>query len=395
MADNNTQPQTGNVVTPPNPNLPVGDPEMYWSLPGTTTPGKGKPPANAVFWTRIKYADGRIELSQHDPKTNAWKVVSTVQPKSDDVQAKRYQDQVDNYQNYLTKAAPQVTQTADPTERYITVQQINPQTGQLEFKQVDNPGYDPDAANAKQAATKAQIGSYEAASARGKIETEKMTREERERGQQREGGLTGLTNVEAIEASRQAARDEWQRSIDRNKADLEARKITFDQAVARLNADHARIGLQLQADQNKLTQRSQDITVRGQNINAATEVARLQTAMLPYYSDPGAKRNIEESIKGMAQPGYKPQYGGHEGIKLPDARALVADALAGMSNYAPQGQVSLTSPGAIPSDQMPTYGPAGGNTGLPAEGALQPDFASYIAPQPVMPQGRIDQYLGA
>jgi Tfp pilus assembly protein PilX len=386
-------------VRPPDPNATVGEADYYWTTPAApSVQNRGtdkKPPANAIFWTIHTYADGRKEVWQHDPKAGAgqeaWIKRNTIQPKPDDVNAQRFKNQQDEYDKYAAKAAPQVTQTADPTEEFITVQRINPDTGQLEFIKEKNPSYDKAAADLKQQSIQAQTGTYEAASTKSKIEAERATREEAERGTARPelGGTTGLTNVEATDRILAQGKEAWQRSQDQIKNDLDTRKIGFDEAVSRLNAEHARINQQIEADRNRLTQRGQDITLRGQNLDTATEMGRMQVAMMPYQSDPAQAANLGEAFRAMGTPGYKPNYQTPQGIKAQDPLEITRQALAGLSSFgngavdqgyqAPMpGQVNLTSPN--PQAPMPTYGPS----------ALPPgaqDMSAFIAPQRLMPGG--------
>src|SRR5215475_13848386 len=223
----------------------------------------------------------------------------------------------------------------------------------------------------------AQLG---AQTAKARAELDRMQREDAERATPREGGMTGMSNLEAYAAIRQKGLDDFARKQAEITSDMAQRRFSFDEAVAKLNAEHARIGLQIQADQNKLAQRSQDVAVRGQDVGLASDIGKMTISMLPYYSDPGAAANITESLKSLGSLGaYKPQYGPHQGIQLPDPGQVVRDALAGMSRFAGPPPLPLTSPMPLTEAELPRYGP-----GVVSGAAAGPAFQGGPGP-PALP----------
>lgn len=136
-----------------------------------------------------------------------------------------------------------------------------------------------------------------------------------------------------ISASVQAANLQW----DKEKAAIEQafneRKLTFEQAQAQATEAYNRIRLDLDAKQNDVQQRGQDMTFADQMANTAANYA---TATMPYYVPKGTAEDLA-AIRG----GYQSGQVVNTPARTMDApypsdypTQIVAMALRGISPYA-------------------------------------------------------------
>jgi hypothetical protein len=204
------------------------------------------------------------------------------------------------------REAPRVLEGATSKEPKIPI--FDPKTGKVTSQ--DNPAYqspaDRDAQlsteerarlEAQADASRASAEASRASTAKTKAETDRAAADAADKAKR--GGMTAAESANDIIQRRQ---QEWKEYTDTVRQKIEAGEMKFKEADALLKAEHNRISLQIQSDQNKLAQRGQDVTSRGQSLDFASEMGRMGVAMLPYMGDPAVTRNIQKLVDHTGNP---------------------------------------------------------------------------------------------
>jgi hypothetical protein len=380
-------------------NVPVGDGSGRENSPRGTKEG-------AEEYRRWTYSDGYERTFKYNPQTGQWDMVGApVMP--DDPSARTRNDEFEKdvkaWEAEQVKAKeqerPKLLGEATQGGQWRTIQHQDPETGEIKLEKIEDPSWksnqeseaakskprDDAAIAASQAsveASRASAASSAASTKRTEAETRKLESDEAQRKAQ-----GGYSTSELIQKRQQ----EWQEYTDKVKQDFDNRKITFEEAKAKLDAEHNRLTLQTQQDSQKITQRGQDIQARGQSLDFASEMGRIGLGMMPYMSDPGAQADIDASIAGMANPRAPVQHVPSTG-RLPDKynpKAWVNAAIAAVNpgaTGAPNGGF-ITAPSVPGQVQL---------TGLPAfDPASAPRFGPAAAPVPPPPPQMPPPMVGA
>lgn len=174
-----------------------------------------------------------------------------------------------------------------------------------------------------------------------------------------------------LSAQTHAAQLEWEREKFAIQQQFEEHKLTLDQAQAKARQAHERISAQLQAQQNEVSQRGQDMNLAGGILSASTSLA---TAMLPNIVPAGTAQDLADIRQGyvdgkvvntpartMSMPFDPESFAAQITARALQGLSPTADAM--MANV-PQGN-GFTLPARVPAPELP---PPSFGAEQPAEG---------------------------
>lgn len=107
-----------------------------------------------------------------------------------------------------------------------------------------------------------------------------------------------------ISAAQSAANRELQERLAMIEHDLEERKLSVQEAIAKANEEYKRIELELQKETNRLTERGQEVTMRGQDLNFAWNIAGtaadLMKSTMPFMAPKGTAEDLANLMNSFA-----------------------------------------------------------------------------------------------